>query len=1095
MRFKERMPYYVLPLLMLLSFAFCAFSQTQFSFSNINTSHGLSNGNVLCVYKDSRELMWFGTEDGLNKYNGSSVEVFRNDPNDPNSISNNVVFSVFEDHELNLWVHTRTGLNLYDRKNNNFIPLIVKDSSIGCESCIIYASDMHDGKVWSWNNGSIFRYNIETGKIDVRTDDYQNSEMIKNKEIFNLTVDSYNRLWLADRSDFYYIDLVEKVYHKLEIEGFEGEIKSRIAHQEANGEIWLETYNGIIVLNGKDLELKTQINTENSNITGNQITDIEFDGDNNIWLATNTGLNLLSNDNYRKQNYDFKTFLSETNNPSSIRSNIIESIYADDEDRIWIGSRFGGVDCYDKNRTQFNYIGMNTGENMSLSGHIVTDMEQGPKGELFIASDGGGIDIWNLPENSITSMTEYAPFVNLGNRKVLALCFDASERLWVGYWDGGIDILDFQKKKQIHLDIGEGALGLSSNSIFTLEKDSRDNIWIGTFAGGLNRWNHQTNSITRFPFDGQDGLSTSGGMVLCVYEDSDGKIWIGQDPGGLNCFDYTTNTIRYFSSDTKSANYKYSDMVLSVYEDSKKRLWFGYRGKGLLRFDKKREQFSLYNVNDGLPNNNVYAILEDSGGSLWVSTNKGLSKVLIDDTDETQLTFINYDVNDGLQSNQFNLWSEIKLDNGTIIFGGVNGLNYFDPDQITNDKKTYNVIFTEFSIFNRPVSHKQNPEVLQSHISECKEVCLAHTQDVFSIEFTATNYTEPENNSYLCKLEGFDTEWRELNDENKVTYTNLDPGEYTFQVLASNSNEYWGSNPALLRVVVEPAWWETIFFRLGTLLALFVIVVFAARWRINSLKLRNRRLNRLVVERTKEVTEQNKKLGALNKELRESNKTKDKLFSIIAHDLRSPFNNILGFTEYLHENYLELNEDERYGMIDKVAKSTNKAFNLLSNLLFWASSQLKSISIKKERINVLSFVKDVLVLHEDNIQEKEIILKTNDLEFEIDFDPNHLQIVLNNLIANAIKFTFRKGTIEISGSKDSRNKIISIKDSGTGMSPEIAGKILNNKEFLTNPGTESEKGTGLGLMLVKELVDKNQASITVESALNRGTTFTISFTE
>lgn len=1091
MKYKIRVYIQIIPII-LLSCAFLkATSQSQVSFNHFNTAHGLSNGNVLSIFKDSEGIMWFGTEDGLNKYNGTSFEVFSHNPDDANSISSSIVFSVFEDSELNLWVQTHMGLNRYDRKNNNFIPLNVEDSIIGCKSCILHTSDLHEGKIWSWNNGSVFRYDTKEKKIDLRTDSFLNSSLIEGKEIFNIALDDYNRLWLADRMNFYFIDLNKKAFFKLKVDGVDEDFQARIVHQKPTGEIWMETFNGFLVLNGKDLSLKAKINTLNSNISGDQITDIEFDQQNNIWIATNSGLNLLTDFNYQKQNYDFEVYLAEANNPSSIQSNIIESIYADNENRIWLGSRFGGVDVLDRNLKQFNYIGLNTGENLSLSGQIVTDMERGVNNELFIANDGGGIDVWNYEQNKIISMAKYAPFANLGNKKVLALCLDASKRLWVGYWDGGIDILDFKRKLQIHLEKGEGNLDLSSNSIFTLEKDSRNNIWIGTYTGGLNLWNHQSNTITHFPVKRNDAQSTTGSTILCVYEDSEGKIWVGQDPGGLNCYHYNSNTFTHYAIGTESNSY--NDMVLSVFEDSKKRMWLGYRGKGLVQFNPNTEAFTVYDDNDGLPNNSVYTILEDNDSNLWVSTNVGLSKISFDKDEASKLSFTNYDVNDGLQSNQFSLWSEMKLDNGTLIFGGVNGFNYFKPQQIKNEQRIHNVIFTEFAVFNRPVSHILNPEIIECHMSVCKKAQLNHKQGVFSIEFTATNYTEPETNRYLCKLEGFDKEWRELHNENKVTYTNLDPGNYTFKVLGSNMNGYWGDNPTELQITILPAWWETIYFRLAAIVLLLLLAIAIARLRLRKLEQRNRRLNELVLVRTEEISEKNTELRSLNEELQESNKTKDKLFSIIAHDLRSPFNNILGFTEYLSESYYELDDERRVDIISKIGNSSERVFNLLSNLLVWARSQLNSIKVHKQQIQLNDIVNNVSAVQYDSLKKKELSLTIENVDFEIDFDATHIEIILNNLLSNAIKYSFRDNKIAILGANINGIKTLSIKDFGTGMSKEIVNNLFSNTDFDSELGTESEKGTGLGLKLVKDLLEKNKATIHVDSEPEKGTCFIIQF--
>jgi signal transduction histidine kinase len=560
-------------------------------------------------------------------------------------------------------------------------------------------------------------------------------------------------------------------------------------------------------------------------------------------------------------------------------------------------------------------------------------------------------------------------------------------------------------------------------------------------------------------------------------------------------------------------------LVFSICETSDGNFWLG-TSNGLINFNPHTgEMIEHYNKNNGLADNTIHCVIADSHNNLWLSSSKGISKFNI----KTK-TVSNFDKRDGLHDNEFLRIAAIRSANGFLYFSGRFGVTYFHPDSIETDPNTSNVILTGINIFNKPVQEYPNIRFSQN-ISGVPELHLNHNYNFLIIEFAVPNFVHPEKCQFRYKLENFDKNWHTVQDQYNANYTNLPPGKYTFKIEASNNQGVWGNKLTSLYIEIRPPFWQTWWFRL-----LFLVIITSAIYlgyviKLRLISKRQEELERLIQERTSELMERNEKIDkqaqeldiysknlklnndllvekqayienqaaqllSQNEQLKTLNSTKDKFFSIIAHDLKNPFNIILGFSDLLIRNESRLSQEKRSLYQQNIYNSSKAANSLLENLLFWSRSQTGNIQYEPTFINVHKLVKETLLLFQSDTHKKRIkVLEDIDPKTLVYADENMLKTIIRNLISNAVKFTFEEGFISISASLDETEAIISIADSGTGISQENQRLLFDINTNFTTQGTSKENGTGLGLILCKEFVEKNNGKIWVESEEGKGSKF------
>jgi signal transduction histidine kinase/DNA-binding NarL/FixJ family response regulator/streptogramin lyase len=623
---------------------------------------------------------------------------------------------------------------------------------------------------------------------------------------------------------------------------------------------------------------------------------------------------------------------------------------------------------------------------------------------------------------------------------------------------------------------------LSHNIVRSLYVDNSGTLWIGTFGGGLNRFDSKTEDFVRYLHDPDNPSSLSDNTVMSIFEDSSGELWIAT-LGGLNRFVSNTEGFVQYTHDPNDQNSLSHNNAVSLYEDQEGVLWIGTNGGGLNKFDRQDERFIHYTEKDGLPSDTVMGITEDDQGFLWLSTSQGLSKF-----DPRLETFRNFDAYDGLQSNQFNFNSLYKSSSGELFFGGVDGFNVFYPVDIKDNPTIPPIVITGFQLANRPVEIGGD-SVLQRSIVETDELILSHEDRVLSFEFAALNYLSPQKNRYRYKLEGFEEEWNEVGaDRRFVTYTNLDPGEYVFRVTGSNNDGVWNEEGTSIKITVTPPWWATIWFRGAVALGLVGLVAAGFVWQRRGAKRRERELETLVTERTRE-------LELARDQAEAANQAKSEFLANMSHELRTPLNAILGFARLTEGD--PATPPSQQENLHTITRSGEHLLTLIDDVLEMARIESGHITLEVHDFDLYRLLDDLEDMFRLGAGDKGLELsfhRTPDLPRFVATDERKLRQVLINLLSNAIKFT-EEGSVTLRArTKDERRAtdtpssivhrpsslIFEVADTGYGIAPHEM-ETLFEPFVQTSAGQQVQTGTGLGIPISRRYVQVMGGELTANS--------------
>ncbi len=1086
----------------------------KLEFEHFTTTDGLSQSTIACILQDTKGFMWFGTQDGLNKYDGFTFTNYLHNTDNPASLLGNFVFVITEDSEGNLWIGTENGLNRYDRTIDGFIHYRHDSNdpkSLGGDEVRDIVEDS-SGNLWiATVGGGLDLFDRDNEKFIRYKHDNNNPNSLSSNDITAIFEDNRNNLWIGSmHGDLDLFDKDNEIFQHYYYKN-----RKLTNHEiwsiggDRNGNIWICTYrNGLykMFLNDRGnydfIHYKHDVN-DDSSISGNAIFTVFEDSKGRFWVGTeNEGLNL-----FNTENNVFIRYKADVFNDKGLNNNSIWSIYEDRTGNLWFGTHAGGINMIPRYGGYFRHYKSNPGKENSLSHNSVTSFYEDSRNNFWVGTDGGGLNLFHRKDETFIHFNRENS--GLGSNSVLSIFEDSRGDLWIGTWEGGLNLFDRE-----HHDFKQYTTensGLCSNTFFSIFEDSKGVLWLGAFFGGISYLDRTSNAFVSYT---PENSNLSDDNIRVITEDSYGNLWIAGGLG-LNLFNRETKEFTFFTHNEADDRSIAPGYVLSIHESSDSTLWIGTTG-GLNKIDKKNQSFIKYYVKDGLPNNAIKGIREDDEGNLWLSTNKGLSMF-----DPETGEFKNYDVSDGLQDNEFYQCSHYKSANGELYLGGVNGFNVFDPEDIVDNPYVPPIVFTDFRIFNKPVQiGKDSP--LQIHISEAEEIRLSYQQSVFSFEFAALNYISSKKNQYAYKLDGFDNSWNYIGTRNTAIYTNIDPGKYIFRVKGSNNDGIWNEEGASIEIIITPPFWQTWWFKLIAISFIVLLILFIFYMKISQIRRRNIVLEKLVKERTIEIDEKNEELiqqtedlknttslleerqqqieeqtdelKAQRDQLNELNSVKDKLFSIIAHDLKNPFNTLKGFVDLIQLRYYDYSDNERKKMIGIIGDSADNVYQLLDNLLNWSRSQRGAIQFKPKMINIVSIIEGDIALLKNQAANKniEIEFKSSADNISSLIDKDIMSIVIRNLLTNAIKYTKENGKIEMNCSTENKHILISIKDNGIGISEEDKEKLFRNDIHFSNRGTKNETGTGLGLILCKELVEKHNGKIWIESELNKGTTIFIS---
>ncbi len=863
-----------------------------------------------------------------------------------------------------------------------------------------------------------------------------------------------------------------------------------------NGKLWVSTEAGLYGYDSSDGSFTLLIESldASNSLAINTAKSLFLDSHGILWFGTHgSGLYRINTLNNQVNNY--------RNNPADMRSlseNAINCIFEDRSGVLWIGTFGAGISILDPQANKFELLCHNPLIPGSLSSNFIWSVFEASDGTVWIGTNDKGLNCYSPGTGVFTFYDHRAndPF-SLSASTVRKVYQDSKGNIWVGTDGGGLDLLNRETGRFSHFKHNPAdPFTLSSNSVRVIYEDDSGIMWIGT-RDGLNKFDPVTKKFKRYVHSPEDTTSISHNFVYsAILKDSRGNLWVGTYGGGLNRMNIENGTfVHYFNHPDDPASLS-DDIVFSVYEDNLGMLWVG-TNNGLDRLDPSTGTFMRFGTAQGLPNEVIYGILPDNNNHIWMSTNFGIFRMNL-----TDLSITNFDVNDGLQSNEFNGGAFHRGKSGKHYWGGVYGLNIIEPDEIMPAKNQSNVVITKLVILGKEVhvnsstfsglKSSANGKIvadgedlyIAKNISYASEIILNYNQRFISFEFNALNHPPSQKMSYSYRMEDIEDNWNYSGDRNFVTYANMKPGTYVFTADATNKDGFSSPDPAGLIITINPPLWNTWWFNVLETAAIIVLIIFIYRYLLKA------KTNKLLAAQNKEIFAANQLLEDSQRQLRELNATKDKFFSIIAHDLKNPFTSLLSISELMSKNYNTLDEEDKISSLLSFHRSARRIYALLENLLTWSRSQTGRIEFNPVDFNISNLAMECIRLFTLHAEKKGITLQLNAKEnIMAHGDPEMINTVFRNLLHNAIKYSRNGGTMELDIMLDDGMIRVSVKDEGVGISGDNLKGLFNLASQSVSKGTDGEKGTGLGLIICKEFVEKNGGRLTVKSEPDKGSTF------
>lgn len=1014
------------------------------NFSQISLNDGLSQSTVFSIAQDQMGNMWFATYDGLNKYDGYSFTVYRHDYSDPKSIASDINRTLKFDSKGVLWIGTREGLSCYDVKKDNFINFRYKGVPIQVNAIAEIKDDI---LILGTTRGVLF--------FDTNRKEFVPSP---NRELSNLSVNyllkDYERVYLGTNKGLYSYSFSSNKLDRIHPELLNKKIQCIL--KQSGTRLWIATEgDGLYMLNLKTSQVKSYKHSalNPTSLGSNYIRSLALDVQNRLWIGTFNELNI-----YNDKQDNFEAYISNPVQKGSLSQNSVRSIFLDAQGGMWLGTYFGGLNYYHPLKNRFTHIKRIPFQN-SLNDNVVSCIVEDKNQNIWIGTNDYGLNFYNTKTKQFTYYTlQEGNNSSIGSNNVKAVYLDEKRNLvYIGTHTAGLSVLHLDSKKVDSYNLRNS--NLPDENVYSIIPAQNGELWIGTLKG-LAKFNPTTHAIkvVRRTFRKKD---ISYKSITTMFRDSKKRLWVGGE-NGLNV--YQSDNLIDVSYMIYSNPMMQNAFVNSIMEDKKGRIWVASRD-GLYMYNDRTRYIKHYTVKNGLPNNVIYGVLEDSFGRMWVSSNKGLS-CLSPESD----SFRNYTESDGIQSNQFNNYSFCRTRSGEMYFGGINGITTFRPELLIDNPYTPSVVINDLKLFNKSVRPDDETGVLSQNICMTDAITLAASQSAFSLEFLVSNYISGQHNTFAYMLDGYDKEWYTLTDRHSVSYSNLPAGTYTFKVKAANSDGKWNETPTELKITILPVWymtwWALSLFTI--LLAGVSLVTFRFLWIRKNME-SQLRMERLEKEKQHEVSQM-----------------KMRFFINISHELRTPLTLILA---PLQELLNRINDKWSKQQLEYIERNANRLLHLVNQMMDYRRAELGVLELKVKEGNIGETIRPIFMLFDKLAKKKGI---TYQLESEVEsekvlFDSNYMELITNNLLSNAFKFTPEGGTITLKMEVKENNLYFSVSDTGIGISKDKQARIF--ERFYQVDGDHF--GTGIGLSLVKCLVELHHGTITLESEKGQGSLFTI----
>jgi signal transduction histidine kinase/ligand-binding sensor domain-containing protein/DNA-binding response OmpR family regulator len=1059
----------------------------KYRFSRLDISQGLSNNEVTAILRDQRGFCWFGTMSGLNRWDGYTFKVFRHDLRDSSSLNDDFIVQILEGPGRTLWISTRKGFCIYDpstekfdRNARGFLHAIGIDG----DSLTDIRRD-HQGNYWFLLTGAgsgLYKYDAAA-----RTTRYYYPHP---GSMRSFAADTAGNWWIV-----YGDGTLEKMDpHTGQIIFSSALLQKDLPRQtqdyrvyvDTQGDCWLYAagrQSGLIWFRPSSGE--TRIIRKESNgphLNTNLITGIVQDDKGLIWISTDHGgINLLD-----KKDFSIQYLLAHEDDDKSLGQNSINYLCKDTTGVIWVGTYKRGASYYRENMLKFPLYRHQPSNPGSLPYDDVNRFVEDAKGNLYIGTNGGGLLYMNRLTGKYTRYQHDPANPNsLSNDVIVSLCIDQQQRLWIGTYYGGMDCFD--GKRFIHHRHSEGdSTTISDDRVWEIKEDSHGRLWVGTLAAGLDILDRKRNVFMHYPPDPAAnpylpgvGPTVHSGYISDLVEDREGNLWVGTAIG-IDVLEKATGRFRHYVTEENNPSSLSNNNVISIRADSRGLIWVGTR-EGLNLFSAKAHSFTTFRTEDGLPDNTILTILEDNDQQLWLSTPNGLSRVTVstDPQGNTSCRFTNYDESHGLQGREFNENAALRTRAGQLIFGGANGFNIFDPQQLRTGSHHPQLVFTDLQVFNKTVGigEKLNGHViLPKSITESRQITLRYNENVFSIGFAVLDFLNAQKVRYAYMLEGFNKDWLISGDKTrKAVYTNLDPGDYTFKVRTTGEDGSWNDEVLELNITILPPFWKT------PLAYILYVVLLAGVLYLARRMILQRAAMRFALEQQRKEAQR----------LHELDMMKIRFFTNVSHEFRTPLSLILTPLDKIIRNTTDPSRKAQFNLIHRNAR---RLLNMVNQLLDFRKLEVQELRLNAGKGDIIRFLRELSFSFADIAEKKNIDFSFNETVASLytSFDPDKIERIIFNLLSNAFKFTPENGTITVNVDYDPAGMLeIRVRDTGIGIEKDKQEKIF--ERFFQNdvPGSMVNQGSGIGLAITREFVRLHNGTIRVDSEPGKGSCFAV----
>ena len=1013
----------------------------RYYFRNLSIQDGLSQNTVSAILQDKKGFIWFGTKDGLNRYDGRSFRQFKQIATNPRSIGNNFITALYEDTEGNIWVGTDVGLYIYYPEEDtfrHFVQTSVEDTRI--ERSVTMISGDPKGRVWvAVESQGLFCYDLRDHKLR----NHQLKNFASNVRCF--AFDNSGILWIGFYGDgLYYSKDNLKTLHPY----FSSEKREELYRDDIVTRIVPGAYNCVYIgsLKGGVKELNLTSGKLNDLLLTDEngesvyCRDLLMSSDNELWIGSESGIYIY---NLRTRQYNH--LKSSTYDAYSLSDNAIYALCKDREGGIWIGSYFGGVNYYPRPYSYFEKYyprGLDNG----LRGKRIREFCRDNRGILWIGTEDGGLNRFNPQTKDISF---YAP--STGFRNIHGLCL-VGDYLWVGTFSKGLKVIDTRTGSIVKsYQKNESPRSLIDNSIFAICKTATGDVYLGTMFG-LLRYNKQTDDFDRIP-------ELNGRFVYDIKEDSEGNLWLATYANGAYCYRVSEKKWKNYLHDAKDTKSLPYNKVSSIFEDSRHQIWLTTQGGGFCLFHPETETFTQYSSHNGLPNDVVYQIVEDGEGALWLTTNNGLVR-FYPNMEQMKV----YTTANGLLGDQFNYRSSFEDEDGTIYFGSIDGFIAFNPKTFSENAYLPSVVITDFLVFNKEVYAGEVDSPLEKSITFSDKITLRADQNSFSFRIAALGYQAPEMNKLMYKLEGFDGDWLTVSESPIITYSNLRYGDYVFKVKAANSDGVWNHNEISLSIHILPpfylsVWAYCIYFLLFIGCSVYAILYF---------KNKSNRKHRHQMEKFEQEKE------------REVYQAKIDFFTNVAHEIRTPLTLIKGPLENIilkKQVDVEIRED-----LNIMEQNTERLLSLTNQLLDFQKTESQGFRLDFTRCNITEVLKETHLRFTSLAKQRglEFTLQMPETDFYAHINKEAFIKIISNLLNNAVKYADTYVHVFLETNVIGNNQVFRIRtvNDGVIIPDEMKEEIFQPfVRFGEKDSGRINTGTGIGLALSRSLAELHQGSL------------------